>query len=646
MDNPITPPEQTFNQIDLDVGLKKFGFQQFRPGQRETILTLLKSRQVLLVAPTGGGKSLTYQLPASLLPGTTLVVSPLISLMHDQVEALKGYGISSTYLASTLTSKQMRERMARIVRGDYQLVYVSPERLTFPGFRSLIVKINCPLIAIDEAHCISEWGHDFRPEYLRIPEILQLLGKACILACTATATPIVRDEILARLALSADTPQIIRGFARPNLALSVRDAPTKKTRVTNVDTFLEKAIGEPGRSQGTAIIYAPTRRATEEESERLKEKGWSVGAYHAGLNAKERERVSLAFRSGQMEAVVATCAFGMGIDRPDVRAVIHLAPPGSIEAYYQEIGRAGRDGLDAYGLLLTSPSDLPLRRNILEKSGEGQTPDPEIVEHKWNLFLELIRWTEGGSCRHDAILRYFGDDAESLDGCKRCDICLTLPLQTTHSPESVTLYVRKALSAVARIHGWFGLSAAAQLLSGKADQRLVRAGLDKTKTFGILKEHPESWNLKLLRRCVTAGWINFTGGDRPIAILTETGVSVMKGERPAQLLLPPTHNPKLESAAQISKEKKKKAKKEVFDQLNEADTQIFEALRAYRLDMSRKLSVPPYVVASDRTLREVAQLRPKNIDELMLAHGIGSGKAEKFGDDFLKVVQEASSRVK
>ena len=412
--------------LDLDAGLSRLGYVAFRPGQREAVETLLAQGRLLLVAPTGGGKSLIYQLPALLLGGTTLVISPLIALMQDQVEALNARGVAATFLASTVESGQMRARMAAAARGEYRLLYVAPERLSFPGFKSVLAGLRCPLVAVDEAHCISEWGHDFRPEYLEIGALLAELSGARVLACTATATPVVRDEILARLGLPADTPQLVRGFARPNLSLRAMEVEGRRERDGRVDAALVEALAGPAAGSGAAIVYAPTRRSAEEEGARLAGLGWRARVYHAGLSPGERDGAQRDFLEGRADVIVATNAFGMGIDRADVRAVVHLGPPSSLEAYYQEVGRAGRDGAPALGLVLISSRDLPLRRALIERGGDGATPDPAVVEHKWGLFLELMRWAEGGSCRHDAILRYFGDEAETLHGCGRCDVCRAL----------------------------------------------------------------------------------------------------------------------------------------------------------------------------------------------------------------------------
>lgn len=648
---------------DHQAALERLGYESFRPGQREALDTLFATGRLLLVAPTGGGKSLIYQLPAVMTDGTTLVISPLISLMNDQVTALKARGIPATYLASTLDPEEQRDRLKRMEAGEYRLVYVAPERLSLPGFRRVLGAVDCPLIAIDEAHCISEWGHDFRPEYMQIGELLASMPEARVLACTATATPVVRDEIIARLGLGSDTPQIVSGFARPNLALRAREVSSRKQRDRQVDSLLAEALRSPGIwsassqvSTGTAIIYAPTRRSTEEEAGRLAGEGWNARAYHAGLAGAVREDIQQEFMDGACQVVVATNAFGMGIDRPDVRAVIHLAPPGSIEAYYQEVGRAGRDGLDSWCLLLTSPGDMPMRRRLIERdSADGMATAPEILQHKWDLFLELMRWAEGGSCRHDAILRYFGDEEETLSGCGRCDVCQEMSAGSEQDEEVVSITVRKALSAVARVNGRFGIQAAAALLRGDAaDERLVWSGLDQSPTFGALSGRSQDWLLRLLRRCVTAGWIDFTGGDRPMVVMTEEGRAVMRGDMPVRILLPPLRvrepfagkgrNASAREGQDISVKAGRgsggKSGRSVDGdlELDEEAQALFEALRLHRLELARLEAVPPYVIASDRTLRDIARLRPANQEELLLAHGIGPSRAERYGSGFLAII--------
>jgi ATP-dependent DNA helicase RecQ len=676
----------------LDEALARLGYDGFRPGQREAIESLLETGRVLLVAPTGGGKSLCYQLPALVLPGTTIVVSPLIALMQDQVAALEARGVAATFLASTLDAATMRERLAGLARGAYQLVYVAPERLVAPDFRARLAKLDCPLIAIDEAHCISEWGHDFRPEYLQIGKLVQELAPKHVLACTATATPVVRDEILVRLGLPADTPQLVRGFARPNLALRVAEVSGAREREVLVDAALEEALGAvPGdgarapsrvadgrvadvrvgdvrvgdvdapRRAGSAIVYSPTRRLADDEGARLAAAGWRVAVYHAGLDAGARSRALTAFMRGDVEVVCATNAFGMGIDRADVRAVIHLGPPGSIEAYYQEVGRAGRDGGDALGLMCWTQQDLPLRRRLLERPMDDMAADPEVVDHKWNLFLELIRWAEGGSCRHDAILRYFGDEAETLAGCGRCDVCVTLAGESgegeagdgtgtgaSEAAARATELARILLSGVARLDGRFGLKQVVRLLHGEAEERLQRMGLTQVSTFGRLADRPQEWIQRALTRCVTAGWVSFTGDEHPVVRLTSDGIAVMRAQQPARWLPPPAVRARPlrrgegspRAGARGAGAGRAASYRTAADEIVlDADGQaLFEALRATRLALAQEHGMPAYVIAHDRSLRELARLRPLTQQDLMRVPGIGAAKAGKYGEAFLRVI--------
>ena len=631
------PPATEVSEPELEAALLRLGHTSFRMGQREAIETLLQENKLLMVAPTGGGKSLCYQLPALLLEGTTLVISPLISLMRDQVSALEDQGIAATFLASTLSDAEISQRLRNLADNRYELAYVAPERLSTPDFASLLSRLKCPLVAIDEAHCISEWGHDFRPEYMQIGRVLGQLKEARVMACTATATPVVRDEIIERLGLPSNTPQLVKGFARPNLALRVHEVRNKKERDAWVDDALAEALGRPGEGNGAAIVYAPTRRTTEAECERLAARGWHTLAYHAGLEAEYREEAHAAFSSGELEVVVATNAFGMGIDRADVRGVVHLAPPGSIEAYYQEVGRAGRDGQDAIGLMLMSPGDMARRRFLTQSDDTGDAAESEAARHRWALFLELMRLAEGGSCRHDAVLRYFGDEEETLSGCGRCDVCLRLSSESDASedydPEQVSLVVRKALSGVARIHGRYGLSAAVALLRGESDVRLERRDLHLTSTFGILDQFEEEWITRLLRRCITAGWVDFYGGEKPVVGLTEEGIPVMRGERPVRMLLPP-----LQKVGRPRRGSNSTRTDPTPDQLDPEDRLLFEALRNHRLEIARQQGIPPYRVASDRALRDIARLRPTDRVNLQLANGIGPNKAELYGEGLIQVV--------
>ncbi|MGE5177570.1 MAG: RecQ family ATP-dependent DNA helicase [Bacteroidota bacterium] len=641
---------------DLDQALRSFGFPSFRPGQREALETLYRHRHLLLVAPTGGGKSLIYQLPATMLPGTTLVISPLISLMHDQVDALEPRGVRATYLASTLRDDEVAERLWGIRRGAYRIVYVAPERLPFPGFRDLVRSMGCPLIAIDEAHCISQWGHDFRPEYLQIRDFLRAEAGAMVLACTATATPAVRDDILLQLGLGSETPQIVRGFARPNLALRAQPVAGAAEAERAVDHALREWIGEPSAPRGGAIIYCLSRKDAEAEAKRLRAAGWSAGWYHAGLSGDHRSEVQGRFMRGELSVVAATNAFGMGIDRADVRLVIHLSPPDSIEAYYQEVGRAGRDGEPAAGLLLLRTSDIPRRRHLLERSALESGADPALFEHKWTMFLDLIRWAEGGSCRHDAILRYFGDEAETLHGCGRCDVCAAIArgADPADAAESARV-VSAVLAAVAWVHERLGQKVTVKFLRGEADDRLERAGLVGKPGWGALTGEDDAWCAQVLQRCVAAGWVDFTRGEYPMLMLLPAGRAVLEGRRPGSLILPPRG-----SGSKSGKRSRKRdpngrrsgvdpspfgpidrdllPDREPQDELDEA---LFEELREWRRTEALEGGVPAFVVATDRALRDIAATRPRTRDELLTCHGIGPQKAAKYGAAILKVVARA-----
>ncbi len=626
--------------VDLEEQLQeRFGLERFRPWQREAIDELLGGGgRVLAIAPTGGGKSLCYQFPAAVLGGTSIVVSPLIALMEDQVRALNERGVPATYLASNLPPDERRERESGLAQGRYALVYVAPERLANEAAVERLRALKPPLVAIDEAHCISQWGHDFRPDYMRLGEILARLDPPRVLACTATATPLVRDEILARLGLGDETRQILRGFARPNLHLEAHEIDSGASRRRLTLQTIREALGAPTAPKGAVIVYAGTRRKTDELAAEIAADGWRAAGYHAGLDADERGRVSHAFAARELDVVVATNAFGMGIDRPDIRAVVHTQAPGSIEAYYQEVGRAGRDGQPALGLLLMGQADIGLRRRLIESGGrDGERPPQELIDRQWSLFRDLLRYVEAGSCRHDFILRYFGDEQELLGGCGHCDVCERLERSGGEErtvDEDDAIVVRKALSGVARARRRVGLTAVAKMLHGASDAQLTRWGLDQLSTHGLLADRDRAWIQALLRRLLSAGLIDITPTQYPMPYLTAAGVAVMKGEQPVRVLPPP------EDAGRPRGPKKGKgAKRPKREPPAGMDEALFERLRAERLSLAKEKGVPAYVVCHDRTLMEIAADKPTDRDALSRVAGMGPARIESFGDRFLAVVQ-------
>jgi ATP-dependent DNA helicase RecQ len=639
MNTELHSPIAEASSTDQDALLReRFGLDGFRPWQREAIDALLGgARRVLVVAPTGGGKSLTYQFPATQLEGTTLVLSPLVALMEDQVRSLEARGIAATYLASTLDTSVRRAREADFLRGKYKLVYAAPERLASDSFVQMLLQCRIALVAIDEAHCISQWGHDFRPDYLRIGALLNRLKPPRILACTATATPMVRKEIREQLGWKdGECHEVLRGFARPNLHLAARSVDGPKQAKASLLEALESAIGAPKtKARGGAIVYAATRKVTEETAKLVSQNGYRAGHYHAGMDASSRSRVADAFAARDLDVVVATNAFGMGIDRSDIRAVIHVQPPASIEAYYQEVGRAGRDGEDAHGLLLCSGLDISLRRRLAHTSMDGAAADPELAARAWGLFRELLRYLDARSCRHDFVLRYFGDEREVLGGCGHCDICEALDGSAGESDavsEETTLIVRKALSGVARAHQRAGLQAIAEMLRGQDSEKTQRFGFTSLSTFGLLKDHSHDWIVSLLRAFLAAGWIDLTPTEHPVPFVTRSGNDVMRGGSAARIVLPAPPR------AKTRERKHESSKASPASELDPETAEVFERLRAERAQIARDRHVPPYVVAHDRTLVELAMRRPCSLEQLSSIYGFGPHRIESYGEAFLRVL--------
>ena len=639
MTEPLDPIEQALRS--------QFGLEAFRPWQREAIDAVLGAPgRALVVAPTGGGKSLTYQLPAAVLDGMTLVISPLVALMEDQVRSLNARGIAATFLASTLDREERDVREGKMLRGEYKLVYCAPERLGSDVFVRMLGRCAIALVAIDEAHCIAQWGHDFRPDYLRIGALLERLKPPRILACTATATPEVRREIKERLGFDReDAPckEVLRGFARPNLHLAASNVDGPKQAREALLDGLASALGTPRMPKGGAIIYAATRKTTEQYADVLSKHGWNAAAYHAGMSGDARSKVADRFASRKLDVVVATNAFGMGIDRADIRTVIHVQPPSSIEAYYQEVGRAGRDGDQAFGLLLCSGADISLRRRLVTMGSEGSAADPVLAARAWGLFRELLRYLDARTCRHDFVLRYFGDEQETLGGCGHCDVCVALDVgaedasAASAASEETTLIVRKALSAVARAQKRAGLVAISEMLKGVDSEKTRKFGFTGLSTFGLLRDRSPEWIVALLRALLAAGWIDLTTSDHPVPYLTRAGAEVMKGDVPAKILLPAEPRSAPRGGRSRSRSSSSSREAPVLD----ASLQpIFERLRAHRAEIAKSRGVPAYVVALDRTLVEMAQVRPKTADQLLMLHGMGPARAEQYGEGFLRVLSE------
>lgn len=658
----------------------RFGLSAFRPWQEEAVTELLNGLgRVLVVAPTGGGKSLCYQFPATELDGTTLVISPLIALMEDQVRALQLRGIASTWLSSTVPREELMLREQRMLSGEYCLVYVAPERFARSGFLHAIRSLRPPLVAIDEAHCIAQWGHDFRPDYRRLGAVLETLQPPRVLACTATATPIVRDEILRELGLRASTSGslqgaegsrdarvILRGFARPNLHLAAEEVDRVADRRRRALDVLRDMLASdaPARDgvlpcTGSAIVYAGTRKLAEKVADEVAGAGFRAAAYHAGLEAEHRAWVNQHFAEGQLDVVVATNAFGMGIDRSDIRVVLHLQAPGSIEAYYQEVGRAGRDGAPAYGLLLTGASDFGLRRRLLEQSDGDSASGESLFERRWKMFLDLMRYAEAGSCRHDFILRYFADEQEMLGGCGHCDVCEQLDAQKRSgdleaentTPQDQTV-LRQALSGVARVRGRAGLTAVADMLTGVRSKRLDRLGLTSLSTFGLLSGWRKERVLALLRRLITAELVTLAGSEFPLPWLTPRGIAVMKGEEEGRVLLPSMvaavpagksrRSASTKSAQTAGSPSRGAAKQPVASDPSELDEELLERLREARLRVAKEQGVPAFVVLHDRTLFEIAAQKPQTLEALSAVKGIGPAKLDRYGAEILRVTSASA----
>jgi ATP-dependent DNA helicase RecQ len=598
---PKTPTE-TLSQI--------FGYKDFRPYQQEVIEALIDGHDLFVLMPTGGGKSLCYQIPALHRPGVAIVVSPLISLMKDQVDALNANGVRAAFYNSSLKAAEARKTLARLHDNSLDLIYVAPERLMSDSFIERMQDIEIALFAIDEAHCISQWGHDFRPEYRQLGRLRQLLPGPPIIALTATAEPHTREDILKGLGLTG-ARTFVTGFDRPNIRYTVVD---KIKAAAQLRVFLAAHPGEAG------IVYALSRKRVEAIANDLNKAGISVAAYHAGLSDDVRQEAQNAFQHDDIQVIVATVAFGMGIDKSNVRFVVHYDLPKNIESYYQETGRAGRDGLSAEALLFFGYGDIVIARSLIE---QGYNQERKRIElHKLN---SMVAFGEAQSCRRRILLGYFGDKLGR--DCGNCDICLNPPQQI-----DVTEEARKALSCVYRVGQRFGMGHILEVLRGSKNQRLIQLGHDRLSTYGIGADRPREFWAALLRHLINQGFLLQDIANYSILSLTGEAGPLLRGEQ--AFIMP---EPRLR--APVKKEKSRR--KPVGDR--EYDQNLFEKLRKLRKEIAVEQGVPPFVVFSDTSLVEMAALRPRNDGEMLDITGVGKYKLEHYGPRFLKVLQGSTT---
>jgi ATP-dependent DNA helicase RecQ len=576
-----------------------FGFEGFRGVQAEVVERVLAGRSTLAVMPTGAGKSLTYQLPATMLPGTCVVISPLIALMHDQLRSARANGIR----AATLTSADAdwRETMDAYRDGGLDLLYVAPERASQPRFREFLSAAPIALFAVDEAHCVSEWGHDFRPDYRQLRPLLDSFGEVPRLALTATADARTRADVLDQLGIPPDG-LIVAGFDRPNIRYTVRH---RESAVRQIERLMAE-------ERGPGIVYAPTRAKTERIAAQLAERtGRPVLPYHAGLDPSVRAANQAAFVASEDMVIVATVAFGMGIDKPDVRFVAHAGIPKSIEAYYQETGRAGRDGDPAQAVLLWAAGDFAQARQRLGEVEEGRRAGERA---RLDALAMLV---ETPTCRRAVLLRHFGENPPET--CGNCDNCREAPgvIDTTE-------LARKVLSAVYRTGQSFGFGHVQKVLTGSADERVAQRGHDRLSVFGIVGEDEARLLQPLARALQARGTLvaNEHGGLR----LSGDAKAILKGEQRVDIVQPP---PKSERAG-------RKARNQAANPVGDP---LFEALRELRRDLAAEAQLPPYVIFHDATLREMAAVRPASRAELGAINGVGARKLEAYGDSFLAVIR-------
>jgi ATP-dependent DNA helicase RecQ len=609
-------PAGAWSQSELlDVIARHWGFGQLRPLQEEAMRAVLDGHDSVVVLPTGGGKSLCYQAPAVLRGGTTVVISPLIALMKDQVDGLRACSIAAAQLDSTLSEADRFVHEMELRQGNIRLLFVSPERLVQTDLYRILQKVQAHTFAIDEAHCISHWGHDFRPEYRQLSRLREFFPDAAVHAYTATATEQVRRDIASQLALH-DPVTLVGNFDRPNLTYRVLPRHDLQRQVGEV---LDRHEGEAG------IIYCLRRRDVDELAAALQRKGLRVMPYHAGLSGEQRQATQDAFAEERCDIVVATIAFGMGIDRSNVRFVLHTGLPKSLEHYQQETGRAGRDGLEAECVLLYSGADVITFKAIIEKSAAENAVDPSFLPSAMRHLEEMDRYCRGAVCRHRALVEYFGQEYPA-ENCSACDLCLG---DTTLVPDARTV-AQKILSCVARVRENFGINHVVAVLRGDETDAVRKWKHEQLTTYGLLMGQSKPDIRDWIYQLIGQGVLVQSTGEYPVLKLNDASWEVMRGQRDVRLV---------QLVRRKKGERPQKSKVDVVS-WEGVDRELFEALRRLRRELASERAVPPYVIFGDATLRELARVKPTTPDRMRAVYGIGDSKLKDFGPQFLAVISE------